>query len=106
MSNLQGTKGTLIVHSPDIDFIEVPVTVLYHWPSRLGRRDLIEVQEDAVAEDGKTFTRNIAGRTHRFRQNRHGRWISRSALPQPYWATAPRSNKFEPGEQRFTDYPF
>lgn len=105
MTQLRGTKGTLIVHTLDIDFLELPVTVLHHWPSRTGRRDLIEVQEDAVSEDGKTFTRNLAGRMHRFQMNRHGRWIARSVPPQPLDAP-PRCNKFEPGEQRFTAYPF
>ena len=103
---LPGCKGTVRVQRFDSDYSDLPATVLWHLPQRSGR-DTIIVQYDAVAEDGKTFSRNIAGVEERFRRNRRGRWISLDRTPDKYMGSPAHSNHFEPGPQRFEDiFPF
>lgn len=103
----KGSKGTIRVYRWEDDHYAIPATVVYHRPQRSGR-DLIEVQHDAVAEDGQTISRNIAGFIEQFRRNRHGRWISLDRRPYQYTGRAAHSNQFQPGPQRYEacDIPF
>lgn len=105
--NLKGTKGTIEVHRWVGGAKELPATVLSHYQG--SRRGYIEVQYDAVAPDTHAFTRNIAGKKEFFRINRRRRWVSLDRSPDPLRKNSPpHSNKFHPGEQRYTvlDIPF
>jgi len=98
----KGSTGTIRVHRSDSDHGAIPATVVYHRPHPSGR-DWIEVQHDAVAEDGQTITRNIAGPYVRFRRNRRGRWISLDRHPHRYADIPAHCDHFEPGPQRYED---
>lgn len=99
----KGSTGTIRVHRRDSDFGAIPATVVFHRPRPNGL-DVIEVQHDAVAEDGQTITRNIAGPYAWFRRNRRGRWISLDRQPHRYTGTPAYCDQFEPGPQRYEPF--